>query len=68
MHQPIFAEVTFEPYRKPTCREQFLGEMNCVMPWTELVVIIEPVYPKGDGPGRPPVAVDCMLCLHCLHQ
>jgi IS5 family transposase len=44
MHQQTFAEVTFEQYRKPTRREQFLGEMNRVVPWTELVATIEPVY------------------------
>lgn len=27
MHQQTFAEVTFEQYRKPTRREQFLNEM-----------------------------------------
>ncbi len=51
MHQQTFAEVTFEQYRKPTRREQFLDEMNRVVPWAELVAVIEPVYPKADGPG-----------------
>ncbi len=27
---------------------------------------IEPVYPKAEGPGRPPVGVERMLRLHCL--
>jgi transposase, IS5 family len=62
------ADVTFEQYRKPTRREQFLGEMNRVVPWTELVATIEPVYPKGEGPGRPPVGIERMLRLHCLQQ
>jgi IS5 family transposase len=34
----------------------------------ELVAAIEPVYPKAEGPGRPPVGVDRMLRLHCLQQ
>jgi len=32
MRQPTFAEASFEPYRKPTCRERFLAEMEQVMP------------------------------------
>jgi len=68
MHQQTFAEVPFEQYRKPTRREQFLDEMNRVVPWAELVAVIEPVYPKAEGPGRPPVGVERMVRLHCLQQ
>jgi len=68
MHQQTFATVTFEQYRKPTRREQFLDEMNRVVPWADLVAVIEPVYPKAEGPGRPPVGVERMLRLHCLQQ
>lgn len=68
MHQQTFAECPFEQYRKPTRREQFLNEMNRVVPWTELVTVIEPVYPQADGPGRPPVGIERMLRLHCLQQ
>jgi len=68
MQQSTFAEVTFEQYRKPTRRERFLDEMNRVVPWAELVAVIEPVYPKAKGAGRPPVGIDRMLRLHCLQQ
>src|SRR6187401_2140582 len=68
MHQQTFAEVTFEQYRKPTRRERFLNEMNRVVPWADLVAVIEPVYPMAEGPGRPPVGVEGMLRLHCLQQ
>ena len=68
MPQQTFAEVSFERYRKPTRRERFLDEMNRVVPWIELVAVIEPVYPKAEGPGRPPVGVERMLRLHCLQQ
>ena len=49
MHQQTFAEVPFEQYRKSTRRERFLDEMNRVVPWADLVAVIEPVYPKADG-------------------
>ena len=68
MRQQTFAEVPFEQYCKPTRREQFLNEMNHVVPWAELIAVIEPVYPKADGPGRPPVGIERMLRLHCLQQ
>jgi len=42
--------------------------MNRVVPRADLVAVIEPVYPKADGPGRPPVGVERMLRLHCLQQ
>lgn len=51
MQQQTCAEVTFEHYRKPTRREQFLDEMNRVVPWADLVAEIEPVYPKAEGHG-----------------
>jgi IS5 family transposase len=68
MQQSTFAAVTFEQYRKPTRRERFLDEMNRVVPWAELTATIEPVSPKAEGPGRPPVGVDRMLRLPCLQQ
>jgi IS5 family transposase len=68
MPQQTFAEVPVEQYRKPTRREWFLDEMNRVVPWPELVMAIEPVYPKAEGPGRPPVGIERMLRLPCLQQ
>ncbi|BFU96879.1 MAG: IS5 family transposase [Nitrospira sp.] len=68
MPQQTFAEGTFEQYRKPTRRERFLDEMDRVVPWAELVAVIEPVYPKAEGPGRPPIGIERMLRLHCLQQ
>ncbi len=68
MHQQTFAEIPFEHYRKSTRRERFLNEMNRVVPWADLMAVIEPVYPKAEGPGRPPVGIDRMLRLHCLQQ
>jgi len=66
--QQTFAEVSFERYRKPTRRERFLEEMNRVVPWAELVAVIESVSPKAEGPGRPPVGVERLLRLHDLQQ
>ena len=47
MRQQTFATGDFERYRKPTRREQFLSEMDKVVPWEKLCALIEPHYPKA---------------------
>ena len=47
MKQTTLAANDFERYRKPTRRERFLTEMNTVVPWADLVAVIEPHYPKA---------------------
>jgi IS5 family transposase len=68
MRQQTFAAGTFEPYRKLTRREQFLAAMDQVVPWGELCALIEPVYPKPEGAGRPPVGLERMLRIYFLQQ
>jgi len=68
MRQQTLAEEGFEKYRKPTCREQFLEEMDQIIPWEELSAVIEPFYPKGEGPGRPPMGVERTLRIHFLQH
>ena len=57
----------FEKYRKPTRRDAFLGEMQTLVPWSELVALIEPHYPKA-GNGRPPIGLERMLRIHLLQH
>ncbi len=57
----------FERYMKKTRREQFLEEMEQVVPWRELSALVEPHYPKA-GNGRPPVGVERMLRIYFLQQ
>jgi len=68
MRQNTFAAASFERYRKPTRRELFLAQMDEIIPWRELCVVIEPFYPKGDGAGRPPVGVERMLRIHFIQH
>ncbi len=67
MRQQIFATGGFERYRKPTRREQFLTEMEQVVPWAQLCQMIDPFYPKA-GNGRPPVGLERMLCIYFLQH
>jgi len=66
--QATFAQAGFEQYRKTTRREQFLAEMERVVPWKELCAVIEPYYPKVEGAGRPTVGLERMLRIHFLQQ
>lgn len=68
MRQQTLSEEGFEKYRKPTRREQFLDEMDQIIPWTELGEVIEPFYPKGKGAGRPPIGIERMLRIHFLQH
>lgn len=66
--QTTFAEVGFEKHYKPTRREQFLSEMEQVVPWRELGTLIEPFYPKNDGAGRPTVGLERILRIYFLQH
>jgi IS5 family transposase len=57
----------FERYTKKTRRQLFLEEMEQVVPWRELGVLVEPHYPEP-GNGRPPVGVERMLRIYFLQQ
>lgn len=57
----------FERYAKKTRRAEFLEEMELVVPWAELVALVEPHYPKA-GRGRRPVGVERMLRIYFLQQ
>jgi IS5 family transposase len=57
----------FEKYRKPTRRDAFLAEMQNLVPWSDLVTLIEPHYPKA-GNGRPPIGRERMLRIHLLQH
>lgn len=59
----------FERRSKTTRRRVFLEQMNRVVPWAELVAIIEPYAPRpGPKGARPPFAVETLLRIHCLQQ
>jgi transposase, IS5 family len=54
---------------KKTKREQFLAEMDQVVPWARLCALIEPHYPKPSKVGgRPPIPLERMLRIYCLQQ
>ena len=60
-------QAEFQRYTKKTRREQFLNEMEAVMPWAELMALVEPYYSKGET-GRKPVGLEIMLRVYFLQQ
>jgi len=68
MKQSTLAMATgFEKYGRSTRRGEFLAAMEIVVPWSDLVALIEPHYPKC-GNGRPPVGLERMLRIYFLQQ
>jgi IS5 family transposase len=67
MQSTLAVAAGFERYGRPTRRAEFLAAMEVVVPWAELVALIEPYYPKA-GNGRPPVGAERMLRIYFLQQ
>ncbi len=69
MKQISLATTGFEFATKRTRKRIFLDEMNLVVPWAELVKLIQPFAPAaGSQGGRPAFAVETMLRIHSLQQ
>jgi IS5 family transposase len=66
-HQISFSQAEFATKRKITRREKFLARMETLIPWTQLLAVIEPFYPKGLR-GRPPIGLERMLRVYFLQQ
>jgi len=47
----LASQSSFAKYSRKSKRELFLDHMNQVVPWSELLVLVEPFYPKA-GNGR----------------
>jgi IS5 family transposase len=66
-NQQTFASLAWNGKGKVTRRERFLAEMDAVIPWSRLVRLIEPHYPKA-GQGRQPLGLEKMLRIYFLQQ
>ena len=54
---------------KLTKKENFLDEMEEVVPWEPSLYLIEPVYSKANSKaGRPPYQIASMLRIHLIQQ
>ena len=66
-HQPSFSQAEFATKKKTTRREKFLAHMETLLPWPQLLAVIEPFYPKGER-GRPPLGLERMVRVYFLQQ
>ena len=67
--QPAFPGLRDAMKKKVTRREQFLSEMEAVVPWKGLLGLIDPHYPKvGPKGGRPPMPLETMLRVYFLQN
>ena len=67
MKNMTFASLAYENKKKKTRREKFLEEMEQVIPWKELIPIIQKYYPKA-GNGRQPMPIERMLRIYFMQQ
>ncbi|MGC2614008.1 MAG: IS5 family transposase [Terracidiphilus sp.] len=67
MKQTTFASVAWEKKGKITRRERFLAEMDAVIPWSRLLALIEPHYPKA-GNGTQPKPMEQMLRIYFMQN
>jgi IS5 family transposase len=65
--QRTFAGLAWSTKGKVTRREQFLAEMDAVIPWRRLMALVEPHYPKA-GAGRHPLGLEKMLRIYFVQQ
>lgn len=63
--QQTFAGLAWQNKGKKTRRERFLAEMDAIIPWRQLMELVEPHYPKA-GNGRPPLGLEKMLRIYFL--
>lgn len=66
--QSSFSDLEYAAKKKLTRRDRFLAEIEAVTPWSAMVVVLEPFYPKGEGRGRPPIGLERMLRMYVAQQ
>ena len=66
--QVSFSDLEYANKKRRTRRELLLAELEAVVPWPELLGVVEPYYPRAGGRGRPPVGLASMLRIYFLQQ
>lgn len=58
---------TLRHHRKPTRLQNFLRDMNSIVPWKDLIELIRPYYYEGKR-GRPPRGIELLLRMTLLQS
>jgi transposase, IS5 family len=67
-YQMSFSQTEYCAKKKLTRRDIFLAKMELVVPWSRLIAVIEPHYPKSGKRGRPPLGIELMLRMYFIQQ
>jgi transposase, IS5 family len=68
-HQQMsFSQAEYGAKKKLTRRDIFLAKMEQVVPWSRLICVVEPHYPKSGKRGRPPIGIERMLRMYFIQQ
>jgi IS5 family transposase len=63
--QLTFADSEFSSKRRQTRKEIFLSRMEQILPWQNMVEVIEPFYPKAGNGRRPYPLEPCYAFTAC---
>ena len=66
-NQLTFVDSEYNQKRRQTRKERFLGRMEKLIPWIQIIDLTEPFYAKP-GNGRRPCSLETMLRIHCLQH
>lgn len=66
--QTSFSELEYAAKKRQTRRDRFLADIEAITPWTSLVQVIAPHYPRNHGAGRPVVGLERMLRMYVAQQ
>ena len=65
MKQITFSDVEYSGRKRITKREEFLDQMDSIIPWASWVAMVTPYYPTGKR-GRPPIEIETKLRMFLL--
>ena len=68
MKQTTFASLSYQSKKKQSRREKFLAEMDQVVPWAQLIALIEPHYTNKGQRGRSPMPLQSVLRIYFMQQ
>ena len=65
--QYTFTDMEYAARKRATRKDEFLRQMDKMIPWTEWVEMIRPYYPKGER-GRPVRGIETMTRMYMLQM
>ena len=65
--QMTIADIEYSERKKTTKREEFLDQMDEIIPWGSWIELIVPYYPKGKR-GRPVRGIETMLRMYLMQN